>query len=69
MDVAPRAWLVAPLTALATLMLPAVTDPDPALGTRRVGAPGARSLPGRCLQQTRPGVPGRTRSRAPGCGR
>lgn len=32
-------------------------------------APGTRALRGGFLQQTRPGVPGRTRARAPGCGR
>jgi hypothetical protein len=36
----------------------------------RIGfsTPARRRLHGRFLQQSRPGVPGRTRSRAPGCG-
>ena len=33
-----------------------------------VKTPASRRLHGRFLQQCRPGVPGRTRSRAPGCG-
>jgi hypothetical protein len=32
-------------------------------------APVTRRVRGRFLQQSRPGVPGRTRARAPGCGR
>lgn len=47
----------------------APTLPPPAPGVVRAAAPGARARRGRFLQQTRPGVPGRTRSRAPGCGR
>ncbi|GAA1437234.1 hypothetical protein GCM10009616_38610 [Microlunatus lacustris] len=43
--------------------------PQPALGVVRAATPGVRARRGRFLQQTRPGVPGRTRSRAPGCGR
>jgi hypothetical protein len=40
----------------------------PDLGRVAVGSPARRRLHGRFLQQSRPGVPGRTRSRAPGCG-
>lgn len=34
-----------------------------------VAVPARQRLRGRFLQQSRPGVPGRTRARAPGCGR
>jgi hypothetical protein len=40
----------------------------PDLSRIRVSSPARRRLHGRFLQQSRPGVPGRTRSRAPGCG-
>ena len=40
----------------------------PDLTRIEVNAPARRRLHGRFLQQSRPGVPGRTRSRAPGCG-
>ncbi|WP_157720448.1 DUF6412 domain-containing protein [Friedmanniella luteola] len=51
----------------AAAVVPAA--PAPALGLVRVAAPGTRARRGTFPQQTRPGVPGRTRSRAPGCGR
>lgn len=57
------AALVAATAAVAS------AGPAAALGIVRVTAPGTRARRGRFLQQTRPGVPGRTRSRAPGCGR
>lgn len=34
----------------------------------KITTPADRRLHGRFLQQSRPGVPGRTRARAPGCG-
>ncbi|CAA9301448.1 MAG: hypothetical protein AVDCRST_MAG48-1355, partial [uncultured Friedmanniella sp.] len=66
--------LAATTVLLTTALLGAVavvgsTVPAPALGLVRVAAPGTRARRGHRLQQTRPGVTGRTRSRAPGCGR
>lgn len=61
--VGAAAALLGGLAALAP------TLPQAAPGVVRVAAPGTRTRRGRFLQQTRPGVPGRTRSRAPGCGR
>ena len=61
--VGASAALLCALT-VAVLALPAVS-PRAAL----VAVPVHQRLRGRFLQQSRPGVPGRTRARAPGCGR
>ena len=49
---------------VATLAVPTASI-RPAVVTVAV----SQRLHGRFLQQSRPGVPGRTRARAPGCGR
>ena len=61
--VAASAALLCALT-VAVLALPAVSA-----RTAVVAVPVHQRLHGRFLQQSRPGVPGRTRARAPGCGR
>ena len=61
--VGASAALLCALT-VAVLALPAMSA-----RTAVVAVPVHQRLHGRFLQQSRPGVPGRTRARAPGCGR
>lgn len=61
--VGASAALLCALT-VAVLALPALTT-----NTAVAAVPVRRRLRGRFLQQSRPGVPGRIRARAPGCGR
>jgi hypothetical protein len=54
---------------LCAFTIAALAAPAANHRTAVVTVPVSQRLHGRFLQQSRPGVPGRTRARAPGCGR
>lgn len=60
---AAAAALLCALTVAGSAVPPAITV------RAVVAVPARQRRHGRFLQQSRPGVPGRTRARAPGCGR
>lgn len=68
-DAHPASIAAATAVVLLALTLAVAVGPVPGLLTVPVVAPARRRLRGRFLQQSRPGVPGRVRARAPGCGR
>ena len=68
-DASGMAVVSASVALLCAITIAALAAPAASHRTAVVTVPVSQRLHGRFLQQSRPGVPGRTRARAPGCGR